>query len=452
MRVRHRIPSIFNLSMVDVLCCALGCVILLWLLNLRQAKQYEEDASEQSRQSAALLATAEADREAARRTVQNLEARIATLEVDLRTATQRATTQLARADELAKKLELAEGRIQGLQASADTLPGLRADLKAAREDAARSMANIKELEKEKEERVQDLSAAKKALAEALEMKRSLEKSLEESRVAKQALQKDLDGRDKALAEARGFKEKWTQAEEQVLALNRQLTEANRSLDSLKTETGRIRAAADSRFAGIALTGRRVVFLVDMSGSMHYIDEKTPSADKWEEVRRTLIKVMRSLPDLEKFQVIVFSDKVAFPLGQEGKWLSYDKPESADRVTQALAKVKPDGGTNMYAALQAAFRYRADGLDTVYLFSDGLPNIGEGLKPEEAKKLKETEIGEVLGKHIRKTLKNDWNREARSQPRVRINTIGFFYESPDVGAFLWALARENDGSFVGMSRP
>ncbi len=33
MRVRHKIPSIFNLSMVDVLCCALGCVILLWLIN-----------------------------------------------------------------------------------------------------------------------------------------------------------------------------------------------------------------------------------------------------------------------------------------------------------------------------------------------------------------------------------------------------------------------------------
>ena len=39
MQTRHRIPTIFNLSMVDVLCCALGCVILLWLLNLREAKQ-----------------------------------------------------------------------------------------------------------------------------------------------------------------------------------------------------------------------------------------------------------------------------------------------------------------------------------------------------------------------------------------------------------------------------
>src|SRR5713226_3952988 len=82
MRVRHRIPSIFNLSMVDVLCCALGCVILLWLLNLRQAKQYEEEASEQSKQSASLLATAEADREAARNKIRDLESRLVSLERD----------------------------------------------------------------------------------------------------------------------------------------------------------------------------------------------------------------------------------------------------------------------------------------------------------------------------------------------------------------------------------
>jgi hypothetical protein len=452
MRVRHRIPSIFNLSMVDVLCCALGCVILLWLLNLRQAKQYEEETGEQTRQSAALLATAEADREAARRTIRDLEGRLAALEDDLRAGTKRTEAQLARAEELAKKLDAAEGRIKGLQVSADAVPGLRADLKTARDETAKEAVRVKGLEKEIAERTKELSAAKKALDESLAAKRSLEKDLDDSLAAKRSLEKDLDGRDKALTEARSFKDKLSLAEERVLTLNRQLTDANRSLDALKAETGRLRAAADSRFAGIALTGRRVVFLVDMSGSMHYIDEKTPSPDKWNEVRRTLTKVMRSLPDLEKFQVIVFSDKASFLLGQEGKWLDYDGADAAERVAKALAKVKPDGGTNMYAALDAAFRYRASGLDTVYLFSDGLPNLGAGLKPEEAKKLKDTEISEILGKHILKTLKNDWNREGRNQPRVRINAIGFFYESPDVGAFLWALARENDGSFVGMSRP
>ena len=106
---------------------------------------------------------------------------------------------------------------------------------------------------------------------------------------------------------------------------------------------------------------------------------------------------------------------------------------------------------MYTALEAAFRFRSQGLDTIYLLSDGLPNMGEGLTPQ-MENLKETEKGEILGKVIRRALKTSWNREITGRARVRINTVGFFFESPDVGAFLWALARENDGSFVGMSKP
>ena len=62
-----------------------------------------------------------------------------------------------------------------------------------------------------------------------------------------------------------------------------------------------------------------------------------------------------------------------------------------------------------------------------------------------------ERGERLGKHVRRILDSDWNR-ALAGKRVKIHAIGFYFESPDVGAFLWALARENDGSFVGMSKP
>ena len=107
---------------------------------------------------------------------------------------------------------------------------------------------------------------------------------------------------------------------------------------------------------------------------------------------------------------------------------------------------------MYAAFEAAFKLRALGLDTIYVLSDGLPNAGPGLTPEHARQMKEVERNDVYSKHVRKTLLNDWNRALPNQPRVRINAVGFFYESPDVGAFLWALAREHDGSFVGMSKP
>ncbi len=39
MQTRHRVPTIFNVYMVDVLCCALGCVILLWLVKSYYAEQ-----------------------------------------------------------------------------------------------------------------------------------------------------------------------------------------------------------------------------------------------------------------------------------------------------------------------------------------------------------------------------------------------------------------------------
>ncbi len=54
MRVRHKIPSVFNLAMVDVMCCALGCVILIWLLN---SKLSADEAAEQADNLAKLAAT-----------------------------------------------------------------------------------------------------------------------------------------------------------------------------------------------------------------------------------------------------------------------------------------------------------------------------------------------------------------------------------------------------------
>jgi hypothetical protein len=186
--------------------------------------------------------------------------------------------------------------------------------------------------------------------------------------------------------------------------------------------------------------------------MELVDPDTPAPSKWVGVRETVAKIMTSLPELEKFQVLLFAEKTSFLLGDDGRWIDFDPKSSVNRVTKALAATKPSGGTNMFSALEAAFRLRGAGLDTIYLLSDGLPNIGEPLTDQQTQRLKETEKAEILGKHIRKKLKEVWNRPIEDFGRVRINTIGFFYESPDVGAFLWALSRENDGSFVGMSKP
>jgi hypothetical protein len=168
---------------------------------------------------------------------------------------------------------------------------------------------------------------------------------------------------------------------------------------------------------------------------------------------TVGKVMRSIAGLEKYQVIVFSSSARWLFGN-GEWQDYGGQKSIDTVTTALLKVKPYDDTNLHAGLEQAFKLRSSGLDAIYLFSDGLPTSGPGLTFAEQSRnpaLSEVERGERLGKHVRRTLDTDWNRTIGGK-RVKIHAIGFYFESPDVGAFLWALARENEGSFVGMSKP
>src|SRR5262249_1537613 len=48
MRLRHKQPTLVSMWMLDVFCCALGCVILLLLLKMREADITAEEASNTS--------------------------------------------------------------------------------------------------------------------------------------------------------------------------------------------------------------------------------------------------------------------------------------------------------------------------------------------------------------------------------------------------------------------
>ncbi len=459
MRVHHRVPSIFNLSMVDVLCCALGCVILLWLLNLREAKQHEAEARDHEVAAGAATRRAESERDSAYLRLKDLGRQLDEQTSAARAAGGQLEAARLRLAELERAAAAADARAKALQAVADAVPGLRSDLKEARDRSLSEEAMAKGLEKEVARRTRELTEAGKTLQALQAARQTLEQDL--ARKEKELVEKETE-----LAAARAYKGRYEASAGRAAELEKLAEERGKAATTakvalevleeekaaLRAEAARYRQSADNRFAGIQLTGRRVVFVVDMSGSMELIDEKTPAPAKWPGVRETLAKVMRSLPGLEQFQVIIFSERASFLLGNDNRWIDYDPKATPERVLAALSAVKPNGGTNMYAALEATFRFRARGLDTVYLFSDGLPNLGEGLTPQQARTLKEAEQGDVLGKYIRRKLRAEWNFAAPGRPKVRINAVGFFYESPDVGAFLWALARENDGSFVGMSKP
>jgi len=274
-----------------------------------------------------------------------------------------------------------------------------------------------------------------------------------------ASDKKLDEVTRTVGDQSKMQARIDQLEKDLKAERTRLDEANVTIVDLQgtkaklaDKFDKLQVESENKFAGIAMTGKNVVFLVDMSGSMERIEEQVPDPNKWPTVRDTVCKVMRTIPNLEKFQVILFSGKVRY-LIEAGDWIIYEKEKSIDRVHKALTAIKPAEDTNLYSGLEEAFKYRDKGMDTIYFFSDGLPTSGPGLSATQERSLtNESERSTILARHIRRTLASTWNRVEAGKPKVRINSIGFFYESPDVGAFLWALSRENDGSFVGMSRP
>ena len=196
----------------------------------------------------------------------------------------------------------------------------------------------------------------------------------------------------------------------------------------------------------------MVFAVDMSGSMVLLDSVTPAGGKWAEVGRVLGRLMDSLPELESYQVLVFAENARWLFGED-TWRKFQAGKSSAEVVTALSTLQPKGGTNLHTAMEQTFTLRSSGLDSVYLLSDGLPNQGPGLDANQERTLTEGPRGELLGRRVRQQLTESWNAPVAGGERpVRIHTIGFFYESPDLGAFLWSLARENRGRFVGMSSP
>ena len=445
--------------MLDVFCCALGCVTLLWLLKTREASDIADEASQASSllvETRGKLDESNSIRFAPRERRETLGR--------FGLPQQAARPHRQERDDNAKHLALAEEELDktkhdlvAARTRVDDLEkmtaGLNSKLTASDAELVKKRGELELLNKRARAGEKGgQQAGRPRPDQGARPATDFESKLKES-------EKKLDDVTRSVGDQAKLQAKIDKLEKDLKAERTRLDEANVTIVDLQgtkaklaDKLNKIQIESDNKFAGIAMTGKNVVFLVDMSGSMDRTEENVMAPDKWPGVRDTVCKVMRSIPDLEKFQVILFSGHVRYLL-EAGDWMPYEKEKSIDRVHKAMTVVKPAEDTNLYAGLEEAFKYRSKGLDTVYFFSDGLPTSGPGLTAAQERSLtSETERSAILSRHIRRTLATTWNRPEPGKTKVRINSIGFFYESPDVGAFLWALSRENDGSFVGMSRP
>jgi HEAT repeat protein len=135
----------------------------------------------------------------------------------------------------------------------------------------------------------------------------------------------------------------------------------------------------SDFFGIKIISRRVLFILDVSGSMEEkLNDNYKGRKGWsrmEVARDEMKKCLENLDSSAFFNVMIFSSGVE-------KWTD-GALVACDDVHRAQALVFVDkllafGGTNLYDSLKEAFTDPE--IDTIFLMSDGEPSQGEVVEP------------------------------------------------------------------------
>lgn len=184
------------------------------------------------------------------------------------------------------------------------------------------------------------------------------------------------------------------------------------------------------FYGIRSSSKRVVFCLDISGSMEWSlegrDGKGPP--RLDKAKQELLQALTGLPEDAQFTIVVYSTDVQ-------TWKKSLEPASAKNKVSArkfVEDLKPEGATNIFDALVTSMEIAAPpakgrdpGADTIFFMTDGIPSAGRIVDPHQI--LDEiTRRNRVLG--------------------VTIHTVGVSKEQNS--GFLLNLAKRNGGRYVG----
>jgi HEAT repeat protein len=170
-------------------------------------------------------------------------------------------------------------------------------------------------------------------------------------------------------------------------------------------------AGMTTYHGVPVVSNRMVFLVDISGSM---SELTGIETRMDQSKKELLRVLGQLGKDVQVNMVFFDERIE-------PWRKALVPirPNLKEAQAVIAKLAPRGSTNIFDALDAAFQLKD--ADTIYLLSDGEPTNGRIIDTED-----------IL-------------REVRKMNRLRqivIHTISFG-PSP----FLKTLAAQNGGQYV-----
>lgn len=198
------------------------------------------------------------------------------------------------------------------------------------------------------------------------------------------------------------------------------------------------------FVGIPVEGTRVVFILDLSGSMEWpMDDGGQRTRRLDYAKRELLKAVDALAPNAMFNLVTFNgDDEAEAWSKE---LVVANERSKRRFARFVEKLRPLGGTNLWSGMEKALGIKTlvygnhyeTTVDEIFLLSDGAPSVGDVMDPVEILRL---------------------TREINRFKEVRINTVFISSRTPpEVMAaqqnlslspkeLMRRMARENGGKF------
>jgi len=136
-----------------------------------------------------------------------------------------------------------------------------------------------------------------------------------------------------------------------------------------------RTFSPPRYYHFSVLSDRIVFVVDLSGSMRW-DGGYPKS-RLDVAREELIRTLEALPPKSLFNICVFSERARL-------WSAREEPATPGNVGKAVAWIRgsfeADGDTHTYDALELVFE-RNPQFDTIYFLSDGVPSHGRYMSHE-----------------------------------------------------------------------
>jgi uncharacterized protein YegL len=171
------------------------------------------------------------------------------------------------------------------------------------------------------------------------------------------------------------------------------------------------------YYGLSLQARRIVFVLDISGSMN--------GPRLQAAKDELVNTIEGLANDVSFSIVVYNNAVM--VWQRS--LTAASPGAKRAAAQFVHTRRAAGHTAAYDALEAAFQFDAE---AIYFLSDGAPNAGKIVRPDDI-------VAAV--------------RQANRSRRISVYTIGIAPGSPDgpCDLFLKTLAEQNFGVYRRVDR-